>query len=673
MLEMQHLQFLQQQVLNSPQLQAALQLQQQQTKSNDNKQTNSASVNSNSNTADQMQLLEHNLLFQQLASNQQQNASPVRNRKQVQQSSPTQLDASSLVEQQQLIQYLQKFSRESQYNLVPYITDFLKNQQQQQNQQQQHQQSLNSSSSSNNTNHTPNNSNGLNGKGFADLLNKEFLMNRTNTSDQSDFQNQLLLTALAMTQSSSMPNRSTSNNSSNQTSSSMNANNLLNSNADDDQRSSTKRAIKTPDVDFKSSLFINCSCKWPSCDQQIADYSSFLQHLANEHQLDDRSTAQAKIQLELVQHLETNLTKEKKVLQAMVSHLQNQKEISPTKYNLFTQNLSSIQNNGLFRSVSKSGLSSPLSNLKSVNNPYNQLNGGGGNSTANDEEDRQSFGSSPRLCNSIPFNSGHHHLSTASPTTSPIGGGNQNPHHRHNSSYPNHSSHHSPNSSLSVNNHHSSSSNKTNSLNSAIGDLHGTSPFNFNNPLSSNFSNLNSSSLPNSSLSNSFSLLSSHQQSNNGNHNSSKNVNSVLNGQSNSLTTTSSNCSLVNGLNGVSLCNGNTPNNLAGANQSNQTDLGGLHSHFISQQSQLANHKQGPGRRRLIDKSNLGFLFNYQDQLIQGFNDPSPKGRRIVERATSDINDLDKNREYYATTDVRPAYTYASLIRQVSRQFFFFF
>lgn len=643
-------QLLQQQVLSPQQLsshiQAAIQLQQQQTKSSDKQSNNSGSQqptangsltnNGSATNSDQMQLLEHNLLFQQLTSNLA--PSPVRNRKQQQQQPP--LDA-QLLHQQQILQCLQKYSDQQYHsNLMPYLTDFIKQQSLANNL------STNSSPSSNNSAN-----NGSINKGLADLLGKEFLLNRTNTPDQSDGmqldQQQLLLTALAMSQGSSLPNRTTNSNSI----SNCLSNNLNHSNPDDDsqaqQNKKQQQQIKTEtDVDYKSALFSNGSCKWPLCDQPMPDYRSFLQHLSNEHQLDDRSTAQARIQLEMVQQLESNLSKEQKVLQAMVTHLQNQKEVNPTKHNLFSQNLSSIQNNGLFRMSSKSGLNSPLASLKQSGNQLSSLNNG--ISTASEEDDHQSFGGG-----------GGGHLSTGSPTTSPIGQSAANRH-----SYPNHSSsHHSPNSS--VNNHFSSSASKTNSINSGLSsgsDLHNASPFSFN-PLSSpNFSN--STSLPNSSLSN-FSLLTSHQS------NNSSTLNSVLNGQS-SLTTTSSNCSLVNGLNGVSMCNGSntqnssTQNSLSGS-QSNQADLSGLHSSFLAQQQQLSNsnNKSGPGRRRLSDKHNLGLLLDYPGQMIQGFND-SPKGRRIVERATSDINDdMNKNREYYSNTDVRPPYTYASLIRQV--------
>lgn len=625
-------QILQQQVLNSPQLQAALH--QQLNKSNDKQSNNLNNLNGNVNSVqqqqqqdNQMQLLseqQQNLLFQHLTSNLA--PSPVRNKKQQQQQ--------QLQQQQQDAQLLQ-----NQQFIQQYLTNLVK---------EQSPQNLSNSNSTNNGLST--NNNNLN-KGLAELLDKETLLNR-NQLDQSDFlaNPQLVLTYLAMSQNR-LPNRNSSNPAINNTT------NGSISTQDDNHQQQNKRSLKTQDNDYKVALYSNGSCKWPLCDQQISDYSSFVQHLTSEHQLDDRSTAQARIQLEMVQQLESNLKKEEKVLQAMVSHLKNQSDMNPTKNNLLAQNLFSIQNNGLFRSTSKTGLNSPLANLSKSTN----LNG----NAIIEEDDCQSFGSSPRICNSLPFNTSSGHLTSTSPT-SPT---NNN---RHNNSYSNHS-HNSPNSTLTnatnVNNHHS---NKIlNSINNSSGnDLHNNS-FNFNSPLSSNFANLNSNSLQNSSLTN-FSLL-----------HSSNNSNNLNNGQT-TLTTSSNYSSLVNGSNSVSMCNGNqqsnsstnTQNNSLTNSQSNQADLSSLHASFLNQHSlnPNSNNKPGPGRRRLSEKqhNNLGFLgLDYPSQMAQNFTD-APKGRRIVERANSDINDdMNKNREYYTNTDVRPPYTYASLIRQVIKNNFF--
>ncbi|OWF45679.1 forkhead box protein P1-like isoform X2 [Mizuhopecten yessoensis] len=68
-------------------------------------------------------------------------------------------------------------------------------------------------------------------------------------------------------------------------------------------------------------LFRHCLCKWPGCDTHCEDYISFLKHLSAEHILDDRSTAQARVQMQVVSQLEIQLTREKDLLQEMMKHL----------------------------------------------------------------------------------------------------------------------------------------------------------------------------------------------------------------------------------------------------------------------------------------------------------------------------------------------------------------
>uniref|UniRef100_A0A6I8MY59 Forkhead box P1 n=1 Tax=Ornithorhynchus anatinus TaxID=9258 RepID=A0A6I8MY59_ORNAN len=62
-------------------------------------------------------------------------------------------------------------------------------------------------------------------------------------------------------------------------------------------------------------------CKWPGCEAVCEDFQSFLKHLNNEHALDDRSTAQCRVQMQVVQQLELQLSKDKERLQAMMTHL----------------------------------------------------------------------------------------------------------------------------------------------------------------------------------------------------------------------------------------------------------------------------------------------------------------------------------------------------------------
>uniref|UniRef100_A0A9J7ZCD3 Forkhead box P1a n=1 Tax=Cyprinus carpio carpio TaxID=630221 RepID=A0A9J7ZCD3_CYPCA len=68
-------------------------------------------------------------------------------------------------------------------------------------------------------------------------------------------------------------------------------------------------------------LYSHGVCKWPGCDAVYGDFQSFLKHLNSEHALDDKSTAQCRVQMQVVQQLELQLAKDKERLQAMMAHL----------------------------------------------------------------------------------------------------------------------------------------------------------------------------------------------------------------------------------------------------------------------------------------------------------------------------------------------------------------
>ncbi|XP_067929346.1 forkhead box protein P1-like isoform X3 [Watersipora subatra] len=78
---------------------------------------------------------------------------------------------------------------------------------------------------------------------------------------------------------------------------------------------------KLDDIFSTHPLFGHGMCKWPSCDQPCDDFKSFIKHLSTEHQLDDRNTAQVRVQMQVVTQLEVNLQKEKERLHAMMQHL----------------------------------------------------------------------------------------------------------------------------------------------------------------------------------------------------------------------------------------------------------------------------------------------------------------------------------------------------------------
>ncbi|XP_053310252.1 forkhead box protein P4 [Spea bombifrons] len=68
-------------------------------------------------------------------------------------------------------------------------------------------------------------------------------------------------------------------------------------------------------------LYGHGECRWPGCEALCEDMGQFIKHLNTEHALDDRSTAQCRVQMQVVQQLEIQLTKESERLQAMMTHL----------------------------------------------------------------------------------------------------------------------------------------------------------------------------------------------------------------------------------------------------------------------------------------------------------------------------------------------------------------
>ncbi|KAG9339711.1 hypothetical protein JZ751_023358 [Albula glossodonta] len=68
-------------------------------------------------------------------------------------------------------------------------------------------------------------------------------------------------------------------------------------------------------------LYGHGECKWPGCEALCEDMGQFIKHLNSDHALDDRSTAQCRVQMQVVQQLEIQLAKESERLQAMMAHL----------------------------------------------------------------------------------------------------------------------------------------------------------------------------------------------------------------------------------------------------------------------------------------------------------------------------------------------------------------
>ncbi|XP_056279649.1 forkhead box protein P1-B-like isoform X2 [Pseudoliparis swirei] len=85
----------------------------------------------------------------------------------------------------------------------------------------------------------------------------------------------------------------------------------------------TERDSLEENTQNSHALYGNGMCKWPGCESVLGDFQSFLKHLNSEHTLDDKSTAQCRVQMQVVQQLELQLRKDKERLQAMMAHLKS--------------------------------------------------------------------------------------------------------------------------------------------------------------------------------------------------------------------------------------------------------------------------------------------------------------------------------------------------------------
>ncbi|XP_036068167.1 forkhead box protein P2 isoform X2 [Oryzias melastigma] len=88
-----------------------------------------------------------------------------------------------------------------------------------------------------------------------------------------------------------------------------------------EQLLSSGAAESTGSGDEAAALFSNGVCNWPGCESVCGNFTQFIKHMSSEHALDDRSTAQCRVQMQVVQQLELQLSKERLRLQAMMAHL----------------------------------------------------------------------------------------------------------------------------------------------------------------------------------------------------------------------------------------------------------------------------------------------------------------------------------------------------------------
>ncbi len=138
------------------------------------------------------------------------------------------------------------------------------------------------------------------------------------------------------------------------------------------------RSSTITNQDSINPLFQRNYCRWPSCDTLCSSLIDFNRHLSDEHSLDDRSVAQARVQQHVVQQLEALLTREREILQAMMRHLHGgstttngatSSSANSTAAHIITQpatrNLTSYHHT---RAGQLASLSSPASSSSSINN-----------------------------------------------------------------------------------------------------------------------------------------------------------------------------------------------------------------------------------------------------------------------------------------------------------------
>ncbi|XP_039988227.1 forkhead box protein P2-like [Xiphias gladius] len=88
-----------------------------------------------------------------------------------------------------------------------------------------------------------------------------------------------------------------------------------------DQQSPSPRRAKRADHAASHVLYSHGVCNWPGCESACENLNQFIKHIGSEHTLDDRSTAQCRVQMQVVQQLELQLCKERQRLRAMTAHL----------------------------------------------------------------------------------------------------------------------------------------------------------------------------------------------------------------------------------------------------------------------------------------------------------------------------------------------------------------
>lgn len=71
----------------------------------------------------------------------------------------------------------------------------------------------------------------------------------------------------------------------------------------------------------KHPLYHHGMCRWAGCETAFDSFAKFQEHLGHVHTLNERSTAQVRVQIQIISQIESHLVKEKDRLEAMMAHL----------------------------------------------------------------------------------------------------------------------------------------------------------------------------------------------------------------------------------------------------------------------------------------------------------------------------------------------------------------
>jgi len=90
--------------------------------------------------------------------------------------------------------------------------------------------------------------------------------------------------------------------------------------------------VKSDRDEAENLLYGGGLCRWPGCERECSSPEHWRNHMSREHFLNDKTTAQARVQMQIVTQLEVQLRKEKVRLAAMMKHLHP--NVSPTQESL---------------------------------------------------------------------------------------------------------------------------------------------------------------------------------------------------------------------------------------------------------------------------------------------------------------------------------------------------